>query len=245
VRKKEKDPMPDKFINVKKNFSFETPVHESKPMIDPEKAKIVSQMLAEGQELAKQKKEEEQKEIKEENEVRTEDDSKVDVPDEFLSGLDRGYKMIASILDTPEQREIAKKLASPLDIGDLFKYNEWRQTIPIGDFGITASFRTANSHEMDSVYKLLEEEPNISIARYGIKTGLYMLTCMLRAIGDNYLPSHLNGMEFSKDKFNEKLKIVMGYPQPLIAALLLHAQWFELRVNSLLAYDVEKHIKNG
>jgi len=252
-----KKPLPS-FINIpeqKKDFSLEPESSSGKPRVNLEALEALAKAQAEMQEQRQAEPVEEKREEKQEEKQEKPKKEAKDLPYVDEADLRTFYNARARILTemaSPEQERMAEKKAGKLDIRTMHKFGELRQQVPIGDSGITVTFRSIRGSEGLEILRLLEEQTDRSYAYHDALANIYLVTAALWDINGETLPSHLKDNRFDREAFRKKVQAVSSLPDPLIGAISVHYGWFEARARKLFMFrneedetEAEKQIKNG
>lgn len=145
--------------------------------------------------------------------------------------------MEENVLNNPARRKAIEARCRPMDVVDLITTGEVQQEVPVVPGKYIVTFRSTTGAEDLAIKRLLYDErgtPRYMLDMYSMMS----LTLGLYAINRHPLPDHRDEEgNFDTVKFNEKFKLVKGYPLQLIADLSANYAWFDVRVRKLFAVD--------
>ena len=161
----------------------------------------------------------------------------------LLESEDEGLGQMLNQFNTTARRERIERALAPLDVQDIIMHREMRQTVPVS-CGVEVHFRTINGHESMQLLRYLGEQLSKS------DTDLYIqelfanlrLAASTRGIGDMVFDHHMDARVLNKQRLQDKLDVILDYPQELLADMRVNCAWFALRVQRAM---LGKALKNG
>ncbi len=150
------------------------------------------------------------------------------------------------LINNDEQRQIIEERLEPLDLSSYIMQGFITQRIPVvpGVFEFTLQSYDAQSDL--EVKRMITEEVKGSVGQgqyYLDRYSMMTIALGLHSFGHSHMPSHLdNRGYFDKEKFLEKLQLVLRLPFHVIAAIGVHYHWFDIRVRKLVTVQ---NLKNG
>lgn len=158
-------------------------------------------------------------------------------------------RLRSDVINNDKEREAVEARLTPMDLTDGLLTGEFKQLVPIQPKKLEVMFRSISPLENEEIRRKLLEEVigDERIAQIqGEKLGLWQTICAVKMINGQEMPSHLRSVkgahEFEWSVFEQKVRLFMSYPGPLIHALSTHAYWFDLRVRKLFSSTA---LKNG
>ena len=147
-------------------------------------------------------------------------------------------------LMTPEQRELIEAQLEPIDLGQIFTLQEFRQHVPIVKGKFEVEYRSISGAEDDKLkYLLSKEDPDVSARYLTDKYACLSLICTVRSINAKEFPIHYTPTKgWNQKKFDEKGKLILSLPAQAVWSLMVHASWFDRRCKELFKVS---EIKNG
>jgi hypothetical protein len=184
-------------------------------------------------------------ELKGENEEDKEVREAIEMMDSFDYDKVREV-MSRDVLNNPDQKELIESRCKPLDIEELILRNKICQDVPVipGKFVITFE-SMAGDDDLELKRLVMVESKSAEVTdRYLLDKFAFMaLTCGLKAINANPVPTHLDEKgEFDEKKFWLKFAWVMKRPLHMLASIGVNHTWFEMRVRRLF---VAEKVGNG
>lgn len=155
----------------------------------------------------------------------------------------------SDVINNEEEKKAIEARLKPLDLADGIVTGEFTQFVDIVPGKFEVVFRSLTPFENETIRRhvlgmILEEREYSQI--HQDKYGFMQVVAALHSINGQELPSHLkkvaNGREFMMDIFMKKYSRFTSYPVPMIHALSVHANWFDLRVRALFTTAA---LKNG
>lgn len=151
--------------------------------------------------------------------------------------------LIKNMLRNDEQRTIVEARLTPMRLSELIATNRMRQNIPVipGEFEFMLT--TYDVHTELEVKKLLFQEraadghPELTATnRYYLDKYVLMLTTIgLYSINDTIYGDAVTPTgEFDVKLFTEKFKRVSRLPFQILLSVMVHYEWFDIRVRRML-----------
>lgn len=158
-------------------------------------------------------------------------------------------RLRSDIINNDKEREAVESRLTPMDLTDGLLTGEFKQVVPIVPKKLEVLFRSLSPLENEEMRRKLLEEviADERIANLqGEKLGLWQTVAAVKMINGQEMPSHLRTVkganEFMWEVFDQKVRLFMSYPGPLIQSLSTNAYWFDLRVRKLFTTAT---LKNG
>lgn len=147
-------------------------------------------------------------------------------------------------LMTPEQRDLIEQRLEPIDLGQMFTEQEFRQVVPIIPEQFVIEYRSISGAEDEELKLMLSGEPeNVSPRYLSDKYASLSLICSVRKVNSKELPVHYTPQKgWDKDKFAERGMLIMAMPAPAVWSMMVHASWFDRRCKELFKVS---EVKNG
>lgn len=160
----------------------------------------------------------------------------LDGMDEFDKGRLKNatYK---DMLNNEEQRALIEKRLSPLDLTELIVTGRVRQVVPVLPGVFEPEFQSYDGDDDLTIKRLVGEE-TVGLMlpdRYILdKYQLMGLTIALRAINKKVFPDYRDAEgKFDTAAFWKKYAVVSRFNYHMIASLMVHWFWFDVRVRQL------------
>jgi hypothetical protein len=167
--------------------------------------------------------------------------------DDFLQTL-RGIR--EDVLNNRREKEAVAKRCPTINLTDGLLEGAFRQKVPVVPGSLDVEFRSLtpldNHHLRLILAKRIEAEPELADYQNDLMS-FYQTVASVIAINKNNYASHLinegGTFKVSRDVLERKINQFMVFPVQIVAAVSIHAAWFDERVRQL--FVTAEALKNG
>lgn len=155
----------------------------------------------------------------------------------------------SDVINNADERKALEARLEPMDLVDGLMTGEFTQTVEIVPKKLIVVFRTITPFENEQIKrhvleKIMEDEKYTQL--HTDRYGFMQVVASVKQLNGREVATHLktngNSREFMWEVFTKKFEMFQNYPAPLIHALGVHSNWFDLRVRGLFTNAA---LKNG